>query len=113
MSVGSMVLVILIILHVLAIYVGAQVAQLEYADVWRCAIVAFLSYLVMVVVGLLLSPLLLVPILNIFFGAIVLGVGTAFAAKMVLSCDWQPAWTIGVTVAIINLLASWVFSGCS
>lgn len=105
--------IVLFILHVLAIYIGAQIAQLEYADVWRSLIVALLSYVVMVVVGLLLLPLALVPIINVFFGAIVLGVGTALAAKMVLSCDWQPAWTIGATVAIINLLASWVFSGCS
>jgi hypothetical protein len=106
-------IIILMILHVLAIYIGAQIAQLEYADVWRSVIVALLSYVVMIVVGLLLLPLALVPVINMFFGAIVLGVGTALAAKMVLSCDWQPAWTIGATVAVINFLASWVFSGCA
>lgn len=109
---GLIALIVIFIVHTVAIYFGAQVAQLEYADIWRCAIVAFLSFFAMLILALVLSPLLLIPIVNLFFGAIVLGLGTAFAAKMVLACDWQPAWTIGIVVAVINLLISWMFSGC-
>ena len=110
---GLIPLFFLFIIHVVAIYTGAHIAQLEYIDIWRSVTVALLSYVVMIVVGVLLAPLLLVPIINIFFGALVLGLGTAFAAQMVLSCDWQPAWIIGATVAVVNMLLSWVLSGCS
>lgn len=106
-------LIIAFIFHVIAIYFGAQVAQLEYVDVWRCIMVALISYIAMVLVGLVLLPLILVPIVNLFLGPIILGVGTALAAKMVLSCDWQPAWTIGGAVAVLNLLVGWLFSGCA
>ena len=108
-----MIFLILIVLHVCAIYIGAHVAQLEYVDIWRCAVVALLSYVVMIVVGLLLIPLAFIPFVNLFLGAIVLCAGTAFAAKMVLSCDWQPAWIIGIAAALANMLAVWVFSGCA
>ena len=101
------------IFHTIAIYIGAQTAQLEYVDVWRCAVVSIVSFVAMIVVGLLLAPLILVPVVNLFLGPIILGIGTAFASKMVLSCDWQPAWTIGITVAVLNLLVGWFFSGCA
>jgi hypothetical protein len=101
------------ILHVVAIYVGTQVAQLEYPDVWRCIVVALVSYVVMFVLGLLLLPLALIPFAGALVSAVVLGVGTACAAKMVLSCDWQPAWTIGATAAVINFLAGFLLSGCT
>ena len=101
------------VFHVLAIYFGTQIAQIEYADIWRCVTIGLISYIAMFLVGLLLLPLILVPVLNMFFGAIVLGLGTAFATKIVLSTDWQPAWTVGITVAVINLLVGWALSGCS
>ncbi len=105
-------LLILMGMHLGAIYIGAHIAGFEHIDIWRSAVIAFLSYIVMAVVGLLLSPLMLVPFLNMFVGAIVLGLGTAVAAKIVLSSDWKPAWTIGITVVVVNFFMSWVFSGC-
>jgi len=101
------------IFHVLAIYFGAQMAQLEYVDVWRCVVVALISYIAMVVIALPMALLIVVPIVNLFLGPLILGVGTAIAAKIVLSCDWKPAWTVGITVAVLNLLIGWVFSGCA
>ena len=95
--------------HVFVIYIGAQFAELEDVDIWRCVTVAFISYLVMFVLMLLLSPLLLVPFVSSLFGAIVLFAGTAFAAKMVLSCDWQPAWIIGGTAAAANFIGNLIF----
>jgi len=88
-------------------------AQLEYIDIWRTLVVAFFSYIAMAVVAIVLSPLIFVPVVNIFLGAIILGLGMAFAAKIVLSCDWQPAWTVGISAVVMNLLVSWIFSGCA
>lgn len=95
--------------HVIMIYLGASIAQLEYVDIWRCVVVALISYIVMLVLGLLLSPMLLVPFVATLFGSIVLFAGTAFAAKMVLSCDWNPAWIIGATAAVANFIAGLIF----
>ena len=101
------------LLHVLAIYVGSQVAQLEYNDIWRSAIVAILSYIVMVLVAIPLALLVLIPFVNLLVGPLILGIGTSLAAKMVLACDWKPAWTIGITVTVINLLFGFLFRGCA
>ena len=102
-----------ILIHVGAVYMGAQIAQLEYADFWRCVVVALVSYVVMFFVGIALFPLILVPLINVFFGAIVLGLGTSIAAKIALGCDWKPAWTVGITAAAANLLFGWILSGCA
>lgn len=102
-----------IILHVIAVYIGAHIAEFESVDIWRSLVIAIVSYIAMFIVALLLFPLILVPVVNIFLGSIVLGAGTAIAAKIVLSCDWKPAWTVGITAAVINLLAVWLLSGCS
>jgi hypothetical protein len=104
---------LLAIFHVFAVYVGTQVAQLEYVDIWRAIVVALLSYVVMFLVGLVLLPLIAVPLLGELFGVIILTLGTAFASKMVLSCDWKPAWIIGGTAGVLDALATFVLSGCS
>jgi hypothetical protein len=108
-----MVFVLLVLIHFGAVYIGAHLAQLEYVDTWRIIVVTLASYVVMIVVALLLFPLALVPVINLFVGPAVLCLGTAFAAKMILSCDWQPAWIIGGSAAVINLLAGWMLSGCA
>ncbi|MEZ5337432.1 MAG: hypothetical protein R3F46_04135 [bacterium] len=95
--------------HVVMIYIGASFAELEYVDIWRCLVVAIVSFFVMLVLGILLSPLLLVPVLSAVFGSAVLFLGTACAAKMVLSCDWKPAWIIGATAAVANLIGTLIF----
>ena len=105
--------IIMVLFHALAVYVGTQFAQLEYVDIWRAATVALLSYIVMFLVGLLLLPLIAVPLLSQLFGLLVLVVGTAFAAKMVLSCDWQPAWIVGGTAGAFHALVAFVLSGCT
>ncbi|MCB1187066.1 hypothetical protein KDL29_07870 [bacterium] len=95
--------------HVVMIYIGASIAELEYVDIWRCLVVAIVSFVVMLILGILLSPMLFVPFLSAAFGAAVLFLGTAFAAKMVLSCDWKPAWIIGGTAAVANLIGTLIF----
>lgn len=104
---------LLMILHVFAVYIGTQVAQLEYVDIWRSLVVALLSYLLMFILGLLLLPLIAVPVVSKLFGVIVLAVGTALATKMVLACDWKPAWITGSTAGVIYALAAFTFSGCT
>lgn len=103
-------MIFLIGAHVAAIYIGAHIAQLENTDIWRAVGIAFLSYLVMVFVGLVLFPLALVPILGLFVDAIILGLGTAIAAKILLSCDWSPAWTIATTAVVAKVLIGLLFS---
>lgn len=101
------------VLHTVAIYVGASMAGLETIDIWRAAVAALVSYVVMILVGLLLAPLVLVPLVNQLLGTAILFLGTAFAAKMVFSCDWKPAWTIGGVAAAAAFLAGFVLRGCS
>lgn len=104
---------VLVVFHVFAVYVGTHFAQNEHTDVWRSVTVALLSYIVMFVVGLLLLPLIAIPLVSQVFGLIVLTAGTAFAAKMVLSCDWKPAWVVGGTAGFLHALAAFVLSGCT
>lgn len=98
-----------IILHLFAIYIGAQIAPLEYVDIWRCVTVGLVSYVAMLLTGLVLVPLLFVPVISLLVGTAVLLAGTAIAAKVVLSCDWQPAWTIAITVSIAHALFGLLF----
>lgn len=104
---------LLFLIHIGAVYIGVHAAQIEYADIWRSIVVALVSYIVMFFVALLLIPLAFVPFVNLFLGAIILGVGTSLAAKMVLSCDWKPAWIVGITATVVNMIFSWMLSGCA
>jgi hypothetical protein len=104
---------ILIALHVVAIYAGSSIAQLEYVDIWRSIVIAFISYIVMFIIGLAIFPLLAVPVLSALAGAGVLLLGTALASKVVLSLAWKEAWIIAATAGVVNFLASWMFSGCA
>jgi hypothetical protein len=103
---------IMLALHTASIFIGASMAELEYVDIWRALIAALVSYVVMFVIGLLLLPLAFVPLVNQALGALVLFLGSACAAKMVFSCDWKPAWTIGAVAALVNFLAGFVLRGC-
>jgi hypothetical protein len=106
--------ILAIALHVVAIYAGCSIAQLEYVDIGRSAVIAAISYVVMLLVAIPLGMVLaLVPILRVFIGAAILLLGTTVAAKMVLSVEWKEAWIIGGTAAVANALASWFFSGCA
>lgn len=98
------------VLHIFAIYIGAKFAELEYVDIWRCLTVALVGIVAQLLVGLLLSPILIVPVLRLAFGTLVLLIGTGIAAKAVLSCDWRPAWTIAIVASIINALFNWLFT---
>ena len=101
-------------LHVMAIYAGCSIAQLEYVDIWRSVFIAFISYVVMLLIAIPLAlVLVLVPVLHALIGAVILLLGTAVAAKIVLSVDWKEAWIIAGTAAVVNFLAGWVFSGCA
>jgi hypothetical protein len=114
-------LLILGLLHVGAIYAGCSIAQLEYVDIWRSVLIAFISYVVMIILSLLLLPLLvgaamtgaLSHFLGALIGAGILLLGTALAAKVVLSLDWKDSWIIAATAGIVNFLVSWMFSGCA
>ncbi len=114
-------LLILGLLHVGAIYAGCSIAQLEYVDIWRSVLIAFISYIVMILLTLLLMPLLigaaltgwLSYFLSALLGAGILLLGTAMAAKMVLSLDWKESWIIAATAGVVYFFASWMFSGCA
>jgi len=76
------------IVHVGLIYAGAQLAQLQYFDLWRCAGVGCLSYVAMFVLGgiavqllLLGSPLSASPYMKYAADAAMLGLATAVAAR--------------------------------
>lgn len=104
---------LLIIFHVGAVYVGALAAQLEYIDIWRAIVVAVISYIVMFLLSLVLLPLIAVPLLGQLMGVVVLTLGSAFAGKMVLACDWKPAWVLGITAGVLDAIASFALSGCT
>jgi hypothetical protein len=114
-------LLILGLLHIGAIYAGCSIAQLEYVDIWRSVLIAFISYVVMIVISLVLIPLLVIAAMPTMFshfltaiiGAGILLLGTAAAAKMVLSLDWKESWIIAATAGVVNFLAGWMFSGCA
>src|SRR5690606_13595457 len=104
-----------------AIYFGALAAQLEYVDIWRCALVSFLSYFVMWLLAWLIFPLLAAgsaaggaelihsKLFVVVYRTVVVGVAAALTSKVVLSCDWKPAWTIGGVAGAANAIAALLF----
>ena len=94
-------------LHSLAVLAGAKVAKLERVDIWKAAVVALLSYIVMMLAGLLLFPLFLIPFVKALAGAAVLFIGTAVTARMVWELEWNKAANIGVVVMVLGTVASW------
>jgi hypothetical protein len=101
------------VLHALVILFGAKIARIERAAFWNCLGVALLSFIIMAVVGWLLTPLTWIPLIKILVPAFVLFFGTALAIKLVLDTEWSKAWTVGVVVFLVNLASSLLFGGCS
>ena len=85
------------------IWLGSSIAGLETVDFWRCVTVMLIALPAMLIVQVLLLPFYLVPFLPMVLGSAVLFLGILIAAKIVLSCDWQPAAAIGLTVLIGHL----------
>jgi hypothetical protein len=101
------------ILHSIAIYIGSSIAQLEHVDIWRSALIALLSYVVMLIIAIPVFLLLsVVPVVRVLAGGVIILLATWVAAKVVLSLDWKQAFPIALTAAVVSLLAGWVFSGC-
>ncbi len=100
------------ILHALVILFGAKVARIERAGFWGSLGVALLSYVIMAVVGWLLTPLTWIPLIKLLVPAFVLFIGTALAIKLIFDTEWNKAWTVGIVVFLVNLVSSWLFHGC-
>lgn len=96
-------------LHSLAVFAGAKVAKLERVDIWKAAVVALLSYIAMLLAGILLFPLSLIPFLQALVGAAVLFIGTAVTARMVWELEWNKACSIGLVVLVIGTVANWLW----
>ncbi len=91
-------------IHSLTVYGGAKAVGLRRTGVIKAMVAAFLSYLAVLILAPILIPLKLIPLVGSLFGAIVLAVGTAVAAKVVLNCEWKQAQVIGLISAAVNLL---------
>lgn len=100
------------ILHALVVLFGAKVARIAGAGFWNSLGVALLSYIIMAVVGWLLTPLTWVPLVKLLVPAFVLFFGTALAIKLIFDTEWSKAWTVGIVVFLVNLVFGWLFTGC-
>ena len=96
-------------LHSLAVFAGAKLVKLERVDIWKAAVVALLSYIAMLLAGLVLFPLFLVPFLTALASAAVLFIGTAVTARMVWELEWNKAFNIGLVVLAIGTVANWLW----
>ena len=97
------------IVHALIIWaVATYVAKLESAGLLQSLLVALFSYVAMFLLSLVTVLFLLIPIVNVIVLALILFAGTAIAAKLVFGCDWEPAWTIGLFVAIAHAVLSFI-----
>ena len=95
-------------LHSLAVLAGAKVAKLERVDIWKAAVVAFLSYIAMMLAGVVLFLFFhMGPFVNALAGAAVLFIGTTVTARMVWELEWDKAANIGAVVMILGTVASW------
>ena len=95
-------------LHSLAVLAGAKVAKLERVDIWKAAVVAFLSYIAMMLAGVVLFLFFhMGPFINALAGAAVLFIGTTVTARMVWDLEWDKAANIGVVVMVLGTVASW------
>ena len=96
-------------LHSLAVLAGAKVAKLERVDIWKAAVVALLSYIAMLLVGLVLFPLMLIPFIKALAAAAVLFIGTAVTARIIWEIEWEKAYSIGLVVMVIGTVANWLW----
>lgn len=73
------------ILHSVAIYIGSSIAGLEYVDIWRSALIALISYVVMVIIAIPIALLLsALPVVRILTGGVIILLATWVSAKIVL-----------------------------
>jgi hypothetical protein len=97
------------LVHSGAIYAGAKLSKQDQVHFVNCLVVALVSYATMFLVGLLLAPLTLLPLLGVLVKAAVIWLGTALAAKFVLNLEWKPALSLGAAVAVIQGVLMLVF----
>ena len=97
-------------LHSLAVLIGAKVAKLERVDIWKAAVVALLSYIAMMLVGVVLFLFFhMGSFLSAIASAAVLFVGTAVTARIVWELEWDKAANIGIVVMVLGTVASWLW----
>lgn len=94
--------------HSASVWGGAKAAGIKRAGLSKALMAALLSYAAMLVLSPLFFPLRWIPFLGGLVGALVLALGTAVAAKVVLNCEWKQAQKIGLIAALVNLI--FVFS---
>jgi uncharacterized membrane protein YhaH (DUF805 family) len=84
---------------------GARVGKVPRVDFWKAAVVALVSYLIMLLIAM---PLLLVswiPGLKALTALFVLGAGTAITSRMIWDIEWRTAWVIAAVVIAFSLVA--------
>jgi hypothetical protein len=98
-----------LLVHSGAVMIGARATKQEQVNFIQCVVVALVSYATMFLVGFLLTPLMWIPIVNLFVKAAVIWLGTAAAAKFILNLDWKPALSLGGVVAVIQFVLGLIF----
>lgn len=91
-------------IHSASVFGGAKATGVRRIGILKSMAAALLSYLAMILVAPLLIPLKMIPFVGNIFGALVLALGTAVAAKVVLNCKWKQAQVIGLIAMIVNLV---------
>ena len=90
------------VVHTVLIWLGALVAQIEYADLYRCVFAAAMSFIPVIVVRYLL--LMWLPD-TWWLGvgcAVLLAVVTCIVARTALATDWGAAIAIGLITGLGN-----------
>jgi len=95
--------------HSAAVLAGARIGKVPRIDFWKAAVVALLSYLAMLLIGIPLLLVTWIPGINVLAALFVLGAGTAVTARMIWDIEWKTAWVIGVVVIVASLLARLLF----
>ena len=91
------------VVHTVLIWLGALVAQIEYADLWRCIFTAAVSFIPFIIVRYLLSIWLLDSMWLAAGCAALLAFLTCIVVRTALSTDWGAA----IAIAIMTGLGNW------
>jgi hypothetical protein len=104
-------MIIRLVLHSLIFMFSAKAAKIERAGFWNSLGVALLCFIIMAVVGWLLTPLTWIPLIKLLVPPFVVLFSTALAIKLIFDTAWSKAWTVGFIVFLVNLVLGLLLPG--
>jgi hypothetical protein len=96
------------LVHMLAMWIGTKVANIEEIDFGRIAVATLVSYVAVALGQMLLGWLTWLPLLGWILASLIWLIGVALAVVAVMGTKWGDAFKVAFTAMIVQFLLSWL-----